>query len=1278
MQKVFISIFNFFHRNKTALYLVFTGTLALFTFFALRVKFEEDVYAIIPKDEKTEKLTEIFGNSKFADKLVVMISLKDSALAQPDQLVKYADVFAGALTKKAGPFIKNIRYKIDETFTYSLFESIQQHLPVFLTEADYKKIDTLLLPAELSKSLSRSSSILSIPAANPIKNVVLNDPSGISFLALKKLQQLQYEDNFTLHNNHFVTKDKKTLLIFLTPSYAAGNTGKNGQFFRLIDQAVDSLGKAGFSGINTHYFGGAVVSQNNAAQLRKDTLLTQGITILFLILFLGIYFRKKRAPLLILVPVIYGAAFSLAAIYFLKGSISVIALGTGSIVLGIAVNYSLHVFNHSRHHPDIKEVIRDLSFPLTIGSITTILGFLSLQYAASDMLKDLGLFAGFSLIGAAICSLVFLPHFINPDKNVLVKQSWLDRVSSVRLESNKWLVAGILIITIVLYPFAKKVGFEPDMMRLNYMSPKLKEAEAKLNSISGAALKSVYIVSEGNDFDQALEKSEALQNRVTELKEKGLINTSSGVTDLFISDSLQLLRIDRWNAYWTPGKKQEVLSRLYALAPASGFTTDGLDNFRQLLTRSYVPITVQQLQPLRNSFLDDYITEQKGSASIVTLIKVPEQHKTKVLEALEKQPNATVLDRQYLTSRLTQMVNDDFNRIAWMISLIVAVMLLLTYGRVELMLMSFIPMAISWIWILGIMSVFNIQFNIVNIIISALIFGLGDDYSLFVMDGLLNEYKTGKKNLASYKSSILLSAITTVAGLGVLIFAQHPALRSIAFISVTGILCVVLMSQILIPFFFSLVIKNRIDKGFHPWTLWSWSRSVFSFFYFGFVSVLLTILGLFLIKLRILGRKKGKYVYHYLLSKFCMSVLYIMGNFKKRQINPQRENFDQPAVVIANHQSFLDILQMAMLNPRLILLTNRWVWNSPVFGWAIKMADFYPVANGVENSVELLNTQVQQGYSISVFPEGTRTSQPPMKRFHKGAFYLAAQLKLDIVPVLFHGLGYTMTKGDFLLKNGPITAKYLPRIKADDESWGTTYQERTKNISRYFKEQHEVLTKELEQPAYFKEHLFFNYIYKGPVLEWYLKIKLKLENYYQSFHELLPYEGKFLDLGCGYGFMCYMLHWASQGNRVFTGVDYDEDKIATAQHCFSRTEVLQFVQGDISTYSLTDYNGIIISDVLHYLEPALQHRVIENALDSLLPGGLLIIRDGDADLTQKHKGTKLTELLSTKIFSFNKTTNQLHFLSGSMMEALAIKKEVALQRIDHTKFTSNVMWVFRK
>ncbi|WP_346236024.1 1-acyl-sn-glycerol-3-phosphate acyltransferase [Niabella insulamsoli] len=1255
----------------------FVISLALFIFFAFRVKFVENIYAIIPKDEKTEKLTQVFENSKFADKLVVMVSLKDSQQIDPGKLVAYADVFVEKLQQKAAPFIKNIRYKIDEQFTYALFESIQRHLPSFLTADDYKKIDTLLQPEALSKSLSRSSSILAIPAPTPIKQVVLKDPSGISFLALKKLQQLQYEDNFTLFQNHFVTRDKKTLLLFISPAFSAGNTDKNGRLFEAIDHLADSLSSVD-PNIGTQYFGGAIVSQNNAAQLRKDTLLTQGITVLFIIVFLGFYFKKKRAPLLILVPVIFGASFALAAIYFIKGSISVIALGTGSIILGIAVNYSLHVFNHYRHESDMKNVIKDLAFPLTIGSITTILGFFSLQFAASDMLKDLGLFAGCSLIGAALCSLIYLPHFISRKQEMEVKKSWLDKLSHLRFETNKWLVAAILVITVVLYPLAQKVGFEPDMMRLNYMSEPLKAAEQKLNKISGAALKSIYAVSEAPTLDEALRHSEKLQVQTDSLKQQGWISTTSGVANLFMSDSLQQARINSWKRYWTDQKKQKVLKDMAAFAATAGFTSDGIDNFKQLINEDYTPISPNELAPLRRGFLDDYITEKNGSASVVTLIKVPEQQKHAVIASIEKQPQTTVLDRQYLTQRLTQMVSDDFNQIAWTISIIVAAVLLLTYGRIELMLMSFIPMLISWIWILGIMTLFDIQFNIVNIIISALIFGLGDDYSLFVMDGLINEYKTGKKVLASYKSSILLSAITTIAGLGVLIFAQHPALRSIAFVSVTGIICVVLMSQILIPFFFSLVIKNRISKGFHPWTLWSWSRSVFSFLYFGTVSVLLTIIGLFLIKLNVLGRSRGKFVYHYLLSKFCMSVLYIMGNFKKRQINPANETFEKPAVVIANHQSFLDILQMAMLNPRLILLTNKWVWNSPIFGWAIKMADFYPVANGVENSAELLNTQVAKGYSIAVFPEGTRTSTPPMKRFHKGAFYLAEQLHLDIVPIVFHGLGYTMSKGDFLLKNGPITACYLPRIKAEDSRWGTTYQERTKSISKYFKEAHQTLTQQLETPEYFKEHLFFNYIYKGPVLEWYLKIKLKLEGYYQQFHELLPREGHILDLGCGYGFMSYILHWASQGKRRFTAVDYDEEKIATARHCFSRNENLHFNHSNISEFPFERYQAIIISDVLHYLEPQQQKQIIETAIDSLLPGGILVIRDGDSDLKEKHKGTKLTEIFSTKIFSFNKTLNELHFLSGSAMKVIAREKQVRMQRIDHTRFTSNVIWLFHK
>ncbi len=1284
MRKLFTGIFDFFTTRKPLLYLLFAGTLALFVVLALQVKFVEDISAVIPKDKKTAKLTSVFQNSKFADKLVVMVRLKDSTQTDPDKLVAYADELAAALTKDTS-YIKQVNYKVEADLTFELFATIQNHLPVFLDEADYKKIDSLIQPAALQATLEQDIRLLTSPAGYALKEVISKDPSGISFLALKKLQQLQYDDQFELYDNHFVSKDQQNLLLFITPRFPAANTGANNHFLQQLDNSIDSLtGQELAKDIEVSYFGAAAVSAGNAKQLRTDSLLTQGITVLFLILFIGLYFRKKRAPFLVLVPVVYGAAFSLAVIWLLKGSISVIALGTGSIVLGIAINYSLHVFNHYRHTRGLRSTIEDLAFPLTIGSITTIGGFLCLLFAKSAMLQDLGLFAACSLAGAAVCSLVFLPHFIGNKKETAVtvvkeKHSWLDKLAALKPEHNKWMVLAIVGLTVLFLFYYNKVRFEPDMTSLNYMTPALAKAEAQLNRISGQSVRSLYLVSEGADREKALQQNERTVQQIEKLKQAGSVTSYAGVSGLLISDSLQQQRIQQWNSYWTADKKATVVNNIKEQGKALKFSATAFDNFESLLNNDFKPVDKTELVAFQQRFLDDYITEKPGNVSIVTLLKVANDNKAAVVTELDKLQQVTVLDRQYLTTRLTELVNKDFNKIALFTSCLVFFVLLLTFGRIELALVTFIPMLISWIWILGIMGMFGITFNIVNIIVSALIFGLGDDYSLFVMDGLLNEYKTGKKNLASYKSSIFLSAITTVAGLGVLAFAQHPALRSIAFISVTGIICVVIMSQVLIPFFFNLIIKNRVAKNFFPWTLWSWSRSVFSFTYFALGAVVLTVLGVILIKLNPFNKEKGKYIYHILLSKLCGSVLYIMGNFKKVVNNPLKENFKKPAVIIANHQSFLDILAMTMLHPKAVLLTNKWVWNSPVFGAVVRMADFYPVIEGAENSIELMRDRVKHGYSIIVFPEGTRTSYPPMKRFHKGAFYLAHELNLDVVPILLHGTGYTMTKGDYLLKNGTLTVQYLPRISADDASWGLGYAERTKKISRYFKAEHRKLSEVLETVEYYHEKLFYNYVYKGPVLEWYLRIKTRLEGNYKQFHAIVPLQGKILDMGCGYGFMSYMLHFAGQ-EREILGIDYDEEKIAVAAHGFCKGENLQFQQADIVSFTFTtNYDAIIISDVLHYITPEQQEQVIDNCITHLQPGGKLIIRDGDADIARRHRTTKLTELFSTRLFGFNKTSGHgLHYLSGQTIEAIAAKHGLQVTKIDKTKLTSNIIFVINK
>jgi len=91
--------------------------------------------------------------------------------------------------------------------------------------------------------------------------------------------------------------------------------------------------------------------------------------------------------------------------------------------------------------------------------------------------------------------------------------------------------------------------------------------------------------------------------------------------------------------------------------------------------------------------------------------------------------------------------------------------------------------------------------------------------------------------------------------------------------------------------------------------------------------------------------------------------------------------------------------------------------------------------------------------------------------------------------------------------------------------------------------------------------------------------------------------------------MSYMLHFTGPQRQII-GVDYDDEKISTANHCFSKNERISFIYQDILNFSFEKYNAIVISDVLHYLQPGDQRLILEKCIKSLEPNALLIIPAG--------------------------------------------------------------------
>jgi 2-polyprenyl-3-methyl-5-hydroxy-6-metoxy-1,4-benzoquinol methylase len=343
------------------------------------------------------------------------------------------------------------------------------------------------------------------------------------------------------------------------------------------------------------------------------------------------------------------------------------------------------------------------------------------------------------------------------------------------------------------------------------------------------------------------------------------------------------------------------------------------------------------------------------------------------------------------------------------------------------------------------------------------------------------------------------------------------------------------------------------------------------------------------------------------------------------------------------------------------------------------MAEFFAVSEGMESLLPKMKKNLEQGYSILIFPEGTRSPDGRVQRFHKGAFLMAQELNADILPVIIHGSGQVYPKGEYFLRVGKGTIRFLPRIHPDDQRFGTELLEKSRNIRRYMAEEYEKTAREAETPAYFREVLIKNYIYKGPVLEWYLKVKIRLEKNYELFHRHLPVSGQITDIGCGYGFMSYMMMFLSRHRRV-TGIDYDEEKIATARNCAAKNDRIDFIHGDVVEMELEPSRAFILADVLHYFPEEDQERLILKCISKLEDDGVLMIRDGDRQMGRKHSGTRLSEFFSTRI-GFNRTRDgehRLFFTSREKITTLLISQGLEVEVIDDTKLTSNLVYVARK
>jgi 1-acyl-sn-glycerol-3-phosphate acyltransferase len=1217
MSERFIQIYLFFRERRLLFYLFLAILLTIILFFATKIKVREDISGVSGSVNTSGKFEDVVSHFRFTDKLIIRLSLADSSSKpDPERLILYAKELIDTLNHHFdSTYIRGIIGDVKDSSMNAMFDLFYDHLPVYLDENDYRSMDSLLSPASIHSALEQDYKRLISPAGFALKEVIMRDPVGLTYLALNKLKSIQAGNNFDIVNGFLLSRDWKNLLIFITPANPSSETERNEKLLQGLDKFLTKISAASKPEIRGQYFGAIAFAVGNAHQVKKDILLTLTIALVLIFLLIGWYFKSIKIPFLGFLPALFGGGLALAILFLIKGTVSAISLGIGSVILGLIVDYALYIITLFKKKSDMVVVLKEMTVTIFLCSLTTAGAFLCLVFLRSSVLHDLGWFAALSVAGSAFFALVILPQFLNQSDLRINKRNrnFIDHIATYSFDKSKVFIILLVVAMITSIFFFTNVRFEDNLMSLNFIPDKLKNMEKDLDRITGASLKTIYLVSTGKVMDDALNTQERMNKSLEDLSGSGVIRGVSGCGKLLISDSIQKERIQRWYNFWTKQRIALLEAGVKKAATNLHFRENAFDPFIKHLSKTYTVLNPGEIKMLKSGILSDYISETPHFSMVTTMVKVRQEDKKEVYRVFEGKPGIIIFDKQILANHFVADVKHDFDLLVRLSMIFVTLLLLLSFGRIETGLTTAMPMFASWLLTLGFMGMTGIRFNIFNIIVSSFIFGLGVDYSILMMRGMLFEYRYDTKEISSYKTSIFLSSATTLFGVGALFFALHPALNSIALISVFGIIAVVLVSYTFQPLFIRWFLLSRLERGNYPVTFRIFIKTFITWGNIVLVAILQVIIGGLIFLLYPGTRKKREYIFHWIFCQLCKAYIFLTFPTNRKLYNPYGENFSKPAVIISNHQSLIETPSFLRLHPKILILTNEWVWNSPLFGPVARLASFFNAERGIDGILGKLKEKVSEGYSILIFPEGHRYNDDHVHRFHKGAFYLSEKLQIDILPILVFGTGEFLGRGEFWGRPTGMRMKILERVKINESDIGSDYSERSKRFRQIYSIEYAKFMQQEGTGRYYRKKLLLNYIFKGPILEWSLRIKMNNEKYYQPYNELIPREGEILDLGCGYGFMSYMLSMTSPSRKI-TGVDHDEEKIRIAANGFLKNKNINFFCEDITRYPFGNKDAIILIDVLHYISQKNQEEVLLHCFERLNPGGMILVKDAEANL----------------------------------------------------------------
>lgn len=1216
--------------------------------FSSRIDLEEDILDMLPRnDRQIDDYRYALGKFRQIDRVYLDIGIDRD---DPDTLAHAADeVYSRFATNEN--FVR-ITYRVEMSGQGKVIEFLTSALPNLFTEADAEALKTNLAPGEVREYLTTMRRKLAGPEGMVLKDVVAADPVGMSALVVAKVLPLQTGfGDAQVVDGRITSGDGRHVLMLAEPKFASSDSKASGALVREMERVASDVEKQ-FPGVHVAITGGHRMAVDNASIIRKDATRCIAIGSAGMIVLCFVAYRRRWLAPISFIPSLFGTLMAGVVLMLWQKHLSAIATGFASIAVGITVDYAIHIIYHlddtsSRDRREIGRHLSRLVFPVALGVITTIAAFLVMMTSPMHGYQQLGLLGAVGVVFSAAFALFILPLLIPVAKKSGQPPLWLTTVweKYFRWESRRrvWLVLGLVVLTIVMMFGAKRLTFEGDITRLNGITAATRHDEDLIQQTWGGALGMTMVVARGETPEAALAHNDRV---LAALARETNVASVYSLAAVCPSPEVQRMNLQLWREFWTAERRADLRATLEQIGGELGFRAGAFDKFWQSVEGERPLLTLDMFRgtPLESA-LNERVAHGTNDHAISTLVKLKDRDAVGQLRAAL--PDTIVLDSKGLADHIAGMARDGLKRFALWSAVLVGGLLFLSMASVELVLMTLLPIAIGLTWTFGLMGWLGLPIDLMNSIFVIFVIGVSEDYAVFLVTSKLDEWRGRPGMTAVNSASVLVSALTTIFGFGVMVIANHPVLFSMGVTVLIGMGFAFLATLIVVPIGMDILLFKPQPRGAPRW--WHVLGTIWVALHLGGSQVFLY----YVLRpiLKVISPKTADDQLRRATRWMARGVVKGMPFGKLEFQNIREETFAKSCIVISNHQSAVDVMLMVSLPGDVRQTAKKRVFDAPMLGIGCKILGHVMVEpNDPQKTLQRCRETLASGASVHFYPEGTRSVDGYVQRFHRGAFELAVELKQDILPIVLCDSNVAMPRDAYWFEPFHTTVRALPRITPQNFDYAQGVVPLMKHCEAVVRAALQQQLDAVNTPKVVRRKVERLYRYQGIYVEQFVKWKMKLDPFFLKLDAVVPRQAHVLDLGCGYGMAT---HWlaAFTDARTFWGVDYDEEKIRVAQRSAAEIARIKFTQGDLLECELPPGDAALLLDVLHYWMADKQQLILNKVRQSLRPGGRLILRDGARAETDAHRNIHRWEAFATRM-GMNRTKEGLHFQTQAEMEAM--------------------------